>query len=104
VRQQIAFYASTPNYRILLEHHGYDRLGKALSDLMRKGDMAAMPKLVPDALVEEIAVVARPSELPVKLRQRYAGVLQRVALYLPIPPDAPEAPWQQFVTAFRAAA
>ena len=104
VRQQIAFYASTPNYRILLEHHGYDRLGKALSDLMRKGDMAAMPKLVPDALMEEIAVVASPSELPAKLRQRYEGVLQRVALYFPIPPDASEAIWQQFVTAFRAAA
>jgi probable F420-dependent oxidoreductase len=104
VRQQMAFYASTPNYRILLEHHGYDRLGKALSDLMRKGDMAAMPKLVPDALMEEIAVVASPSELPIKLRQRYEGVLQRVALYFPISPDDPEATWQQFVTAFRAAA
>jgi probable F420-dependent oxidoreductase len=103
VRQQIAFYASTPNYRILLEHHGYDRLGKALSDLIRKGDMAAMPKLVPDALMEAIAVVASPSELPAKLRQRYEGVLQRVALYFPIPPDDPEATWQQFVTAFRAA-
>jgi probable F420-dependent oxidoreductase len=104
VRQQIAFYASTPSYRVLLEHHGYDSLGKALSALMRKGDMAAMPKLVPDALMEEIAVVASPSELPARLRQRYAGVLQRVALYFPIPPDAPEAKWQQFVTAFRDAA
>ncbi|ETX09043.1 MAG: hypothetical protein ETSY2_01810 [Candidatus Entotheonella gemina] len=104
VRRQIAFYASTPNYRVLLEHHGYDSLGKELSDLMRKGDMAAMPKLVPDALMEDIAVVASPSELPAKLRQRYEGVLQRVSLYFPIPENAPEAEWQQFVTTFRAAA
>jgi len=104
VRQQIAFYASTPNYRVLLEHHGYGGLGKQLSDLMRKGEMAAMPKLVPDALMEEIAVVASSSELPAKLRQRYEGVLQRVSLYAPIPEGAPEAAWQQFVTAFRAAA
>ncbi len=94
VRQQIAFYASTPNYRVLLEHHGYDSLGKELSDLMRKGEMAAMPKLVPDALMEEIAVVASPSELPAKLRQRYEGVLQRVSLYFPIPEGSPEAEWQ----------
>jgi probable F420-dependent oxidoreductase len=104
VRQQNAFYASTPNYRVLLEHHGYEGLGKQLSDLMRKGEMAAMPKLVPDALMEAIAVVASPSELPAKLRQRYEGVLQRVSLYAPIPEEAPEAVWQQFVTAFRAAA
>ena len=104
VRQQIAFYASTPNYRVLLEHHGYDSLGKQLSDLMRQGDFAAMPKLVPDALLEEVAIVASPSELPTKLRQRYEGVLQRVSLYFPIPKGAPEAEWTQFVKTFRAAA
>ena len=104
VRQQIAFYASTPSYRVLLEHHGYDSLGVELSALMRKGDMAAMPKLVPDALMEEVAVTASPSELPAKLRQRYEGVLQRVSLYFPIPTDAPEGKWRAFVAAFRAAA
>ena len=104
VRRQIAFYASTPNYRVLLEYHGYDSLGKELSALMRKGDFAAMPTLVPDALLEEIAVVATPAELPGKLRQRYEGVLQRVSLYFPIPEQAPEAAWQQFVDTFRAAA
>lgn len=104
VRQQIAFYASTPNYRVLLEHHGYDGLGKQLSDLMRQGDFAAMPTLVPDALLEEVAIVASPSELPTKLRQRYEGVLERVSLYFPIPQGAPEAEWTQFVETFRAAA
>jgi hypothetical protein len=69
---------------------------------MRKGDFAAMPTLVPDALLEEVAVVATPAELPGKLRQRYEGVLQRVSLYFPIPEQAPEAEWQQFVTTFRA--
>lgn len=104
VRRQIAFYASTPNYRILLEHHGYDTIGKELSDLMRKGDMAAMPKLVPDALLEEVAIVATPSELPTKLRQRYEGYLDRVSLYFPLPEGTPEEEWQQFVETFRTAA
>jgi hypothetical protein len=70
---------------------------------MRKGDFAAMPKLVPDALLEAVAVVATPSELPVRLRQCYEGVLQRVSLYFPIPAAAPEDEWRQFVDAFRAA-
>jgi probable F420-dependent oxidoreductase len=104
VRQQIAFYGSTPNYRVLLEYHGYGDIGKELSNLMRKGDMAAMPKLVPDALLEQIAVVASPAELPTKLRQRYEGILHRVSLYFPVATTDPEAKWQQFAAAFRAAA
>lgn len=104
VRRQVAFYASTPNYRVLLEYHGYEGLGKELSDRMRKGDLVAMPALVPDALLEDVAVIASPSELPSKLRQRYEGVLQRVSLYFPIPAGAPEAEWKHFVDTFRAAA
>jgi probable F420-dependent oxidoreductase len=103
VRQQIAFYASTPSYRVLLDYHGYDSLGKELSERMRKGDFAAMPKLVPDALLEEIAVVAPAAALPSKLRQRYEGIVHRVSLYFPIPENAPEAEWRQFVDTFRAA-
>lgn len=104
VRRQIAFYASTPNYRVLLEYHGYDSVGKELSALMRRGDFAAMPKLVPDSLLEEVAVIASSSALPVQLRQRYQGLLQRVSLYFPMPQGAPEVEWKQFVEAFRAAA
>jgi alkanesulfonate monooxygenase SsuD/methylene tetrahydromethanopterin reductase-like flavin-dependent oxidoreductase (luciferase family) len=104
VRQQIAFYASTPNYRLFLEYHGYGSLGQELSRLMRRGDIAAMAPRIPYALLEDVAMVASPEDLPVKLRQRYEGVLQRVSLYFPIPSDDDEADWQQFVHAFHAAA
>ena len=104
IRRQISFYASTPNYRILLEHHGFDGLGKALSALMRKGELDKMPALVPDEFFEQIAVVASPSELPGQLRKRYQGVLDRVSLYFPLPQSAPEAEWTSFVDTFRAAA
>ena len=102
VRRQIAFYASTPNYRVLLEHHGYGSLGKQLSDLMRKGEFAAMPKLIPDELLQQVAIVASPEELPSKLRQRYQGILQRVSLYFPLPEGATEVEWKSFVDKFRA--
>ncbi|MGQ4809417.1 hypothetical protein NKDENANG_02834 [Candidatus Entotheonellaceae bacterium PAL068K] len=104
VRRQIAFYASTPNYRVLLEYHGYESLGKELSRLMRQGDFAAMPRLVPDALFDQVAIVASPAQLPSKLRQRYEGILHRVSLYFPLPAGAPEAEWRRFVDTFRAAA
>lgn len=104
VRRQIAFYASTPSYRVLLEYHGYESLGRELSGLMRRGDVDAMPRLVPDALMEEVAISASPAQLPGKLRQRYAGILHRLSLYFPIPAAAPDAVWRDFVDAFRAAA
>jgi probable F420-dependent oxidoreductase len=104
VRRQIAFYASTPSYRVLLAYHGYESLGHELSTLMRKDDLAAMPQLIPDALLAEVAIVASPTELPSKLRQRYEGLLQRVSLYFPIPQGVSEAAGKRFVDAFRAAA
>jgi probable F420-dependent oxidoreductase len=97
IRRQISFYASTPNYRVLLEHHGFDGLGKQLSALMRKGDMEAMPKLVPDALFDQIAVVAPTNELGTVLRERYEGVLDRVSLYFPLPQGAQQSQWKDFV-------
>jgi hypothetical protein len=103
VRQQIAFYASTPSYRVLLEYHGYDRLGKELSDLMRRGAFAAMSARIPDSLLEEIAIIASPTALPAQLRQRYQGLLHRVSLYFPLSQGVSEAAEQQFVAAFRAA-
>lgn len=101
VRQQVAFYASTPNYRALLEYHGFDSLGKELSQLMRQGDLAAMTALVPDALLSEVAVSATRAELPGLLRTRYEGLLQRVALYDPVPVDAAVESWATFTAGFR---
>jgi hypothetical protein len=43
-------------------------------------------------------------KLPGLLRQRYAGLVQRVALYYPVPPGDPEATWKAFAAAFHQAA
>ena len=71
---------------------------------MRQGDFDEMGRRVPDALLEAVAIVASPGELAARLRQRYEGVLHRVSIYAPVPEGAPEAEWQQFIAAFRAAA
>ena len=103
-RQQIAFYGSTPSYRVVLEYHGRGALGDELNRLMRQGDFDEMGRRVPDELLEAVAVVAPPGELAAKLRQRYEGVLHRLSIYAPVPEGASEAEWQQFITTFRAAA
>lgn len=103
VRQQISFYGSTPSYRTLLAFHGYEQVGRELSARARRGEWVEMPKLVPDALLETIAVVAKPSDLPSALRRRYDGLLHRISLYFPLAPPEHEARWRSFVGAFRQA-
>lgn len=81
VRQQVAFYASTPSYRPLLAHHGWEAAGEQLSSLAARGEWAAMPALISDEMLAEFAVAAPPAELAARLRERYAGLLDRVTLY-----------------------
>ena len=98
VRRQIAFYASTPGYRSFLEFHGEIDAGKQLSALMREGRFEEMPSLVSDALLSAVAISEADGGLARSLLTRYAGdLVQRVALYDGVPPDADEQAWRTFV-------
>ena len=98
VRRQVAFYASTPGYRAFLEFHGELDAAKRLSALMREGRLDEMPNLVSDALLSAVAVSEADGGLGRSLRERYArGLVQRVALYDCVPPDADERQWQMLI-------
>ncbi len=94
-RQQISFYASTPSYRAVLEHHGWGEIGEQLSNRAAQGEWAAMAELISDEMLDTFAVVAPLAELAGPLKARYAGVLDRVTLYRPFTPGAEEAAWQK---------
>jgi probable F420-dependent oxidoreductase len=83
VRQQVSFYASTPSYRAVLAHHGWDEAGAQLSALAARGEWAAMPALISDEMLAEFAVAAPLASLAGALRERYNGLLDRVTLYRP---------------------
>ena len=102
VRRQVAFYASTPSYRAFLEFHGEIDVGKRLSALMREGRFDEMPALVSDRLLDAVAVSESDGDFAKSLRARYSGELvQRVALYEGVPPDADERQWHAFVESIR---
>ena len=94
VRQQLAFYASTPSYRAVLEHHGWGQVGEELSRLARSGKWAEMPDHVSDQLVETFATVAEPADLAAALKERYRGIAARINLYLPFTPGEREDFWR----------
>ncbi len=103
IRGQVAFYASTPSYRALLRHHGMEDLGKKLSQTMRAGEIHKMMAMVPDELLAEVAISADYGTLGPLLRQRYDGLVQRIATYFPIPDDDPVERWAAVVEGFEAA-
>ena len=103
IREQIAFYASTPSYRALLRHHGMEDLGKQLSQTMRAGEIDKMAAMVPDKLLAEVTISADYGQLGPLLRQRYDGLVQRIATYYPIPNDEPVERWAAVVKGFNTA-
>lgn len=88
-RRQIGFYFSTPAYRSVLEFVGADGIGDRLTEMSHRGEWAEMADLVSDELVETFAVIAQPDKLASAVRERFAGCLDRAALYAPYP-VAPE--------------
>jgi probable F420-dependent oxidoreductase len=96
-RTQIAFYASTPSYRPVLEHHGWGAVADELGALARSGQWEAMPRQIDDAMLDAFSVVASPDELPAAIRSRCAGLVDRVSLYRPFVPGADDAGWAALV-------
>src|SRR3970282_1118400 len=73
-RSQIAFYASTPSYRPVLELHGWETGAERRGPLPRRGAWAELRALISDEMLQTFAVVAQPGELAGALRQRYHGL------------------------------
>jgi probable F420-dependent oxidoreductase len=104
VKDQIAFYASTPNYRAVLDLHGWAGIGEGLSKKIRTGDFATLSETITDEMLHTFAIVAPPDQVPAALRARFAGLAQHTSIYFPVPQTDPEAKWKAFVDAFRKAA
>jgi probable F420-dependent oxidoreductase len=85
-RSQIAFYASTPAYRAVLDLHGWGALGDELTALSRSGRedrWTVMGRLVEDEVLDAFAVRAEPDRLAGAIRRRFGGVVDRVSFYTP---------------------
>ena len=93
VRQQIAFYGSTPAYRGVLELHGWGELQTELNALSKQGEWVTMGELIDDEMVDAFAVVAEPEQLAAELHARYGDIVDRISFYAPYRSD-PER-WRQ---------
>jgi probable F420-dependent oxidoreductase len=83
-RSLVAFYASTPAYRRVLDVHGWGELQTELRELTRAGRWDALPQAVPDEVLDAVALVGAPADVAARLRHRF-GRCERVALSTPYP-------------------
>ena len=81
VRQQLAFYGSTPTYRAVFEHHAWDDVPDRLRSLQKQGQVDEMAGVITDEMLEAYAVTATWDSLAPALLARLAGVAQRVSCY-----------------------
>jgi probable F420-dependent oxidoreductase len=79
MRPRLAFYGSTPAYKVVLDVHGWGDLQPELNRLSKTGDWPAMSSLITDEMVDAFCVQGNPDEIGPTVRRRYGDLVQRVS-------------------------
>jgi probable F420-dependent oxidoreductase len=97
VKSQIAFYASTPSYRPVMQLHGWEDIAQRLSRLAARGRWEEMPQLIDDEILSTFSVTVAPEEVGTALLERYRGLADRLTLYIPFRPGERDVFWKQLI-------
>jgi probable F420-dependent oxidoreductase len=79
----LAFYGSTPAYRVTLDAHGWGDLQIELNRLTKQGRWDVIPTLIDDEVRETIAICGKPEEIGDLVAARYGSAVDRVGLSMP---------------------
>lgn len=101
-RNMLAFLFSTPAYWPSLKLHGRESLGATLLQMTREKRWKDMAAAFDDGLLDEFVVSGRYDAVAAALRQRFEGLLDRIAIPLPQDP-ADDAKLAAMLTGLRAA-
>jgi probable F420-dependent oxidoreductase len=82
-RWLLAFYASTPAYRPVLEVEGWEDLQPELNTLTKSGRWEEMPDMIDDTMLTTLAAVGSPKEVAAEIDARFGGLVDRVGFYTP---------------------
>jgi alkanesulfonate monooxygenase SsuD/methylene tetrahydromethanopterin reductase-like flavin-dependent oxidoreductase (luciferase family) len=100
MRRSLAFYASTPTYRPVLDLHGWTEVGDRLSRLASQGRWQEMTTLVTDDMLAACAVWGPPDEVADRLQNEYGDLVDRIGSYEPFLPGTHSARWQALLKRF----
>ena len=79
IRPRLAFYGSTPAYKVILDVHGWGDLQPELNRMSKTGDWATMNSLITDEMVDAFAVQGAPDEIGPRVMARYGDLVQRIS-------------------------
>ena len=80
-RWLVAFYASTPAYRPVLECEGWEALQPELNALSKSGRWEEMPALIDDAMLAALAAVGSPRQVAADIADRFGATSIAWALH-----------------------
>ena len=81
VAKQLAFYASTPSYRPVLEAIGYEDLQPDLTAMSKRGEWKEMASIVTSDLLDHFSISGAPEQMPELARQHLGDRVNRVTSY-----------------------
>jgi len=80
IRFNLAFYGSTPAYRVVLDHHGLGDLQPRLRAATKSADWSTLGDLIDDEVLDLLAVRGTPGEVAARLTDEYGAVADRLSL------------------------
>jgi len=99
VKEQLAFYGSTPAYRPVLDLHGWGDLQSELNTLSKRGAWEAMADLIDDEMLNTFAVVGELDDIAGLVLRRFGDVVDRFNFYAPYAME-PER-WAEVLAGFK---
>ena len=79
-RSSVAFYASTPDYRGVLDQHGLGGLQPKLRQMTREGAWDAMAAEIGDEVLDLFCISGEPAELCERLAARWDGLVDQISI------------------------
>ena len=82
-QQRIAFYGSTPAYKVVLDMHGWGDVQPELNRLSKEGKWKEMGTLIDDDILNAFAVVGEPDDVAAQIKARYGDLVDRALVMFP---------------------
>jgi probable F420-dependent oxidoreductase len=99
VKTQLAFYGSTPAYKVVLDVHGWGDAQPELNRLSKAGRWPEMAALITDDMVGAFVVQGAPETIAKQVRARYGTTVQRISFNSPY--QAADDRWVRVLQGFR---
>ena len=96
-RTQLAFYASTPSYRPVMDLHGWVTTAEKLSAHAARGEWDEMPVLITDEMLNEFCLTTNEAGFVPALKDKYHGMADRLTVYNPFVPGRRVEFWKQLI-------